>query len=54
MPAIKLKNIPSDVIKIIAKEQDKIKKRKEVKVYSQEMTVYSIIRQFATKCQDAE
>ena len=54
MAAIKLSNIPEDINKIIIKEQERIKKKKEVTIYSKEMTVYSIIRQYANKCQEKE
>lgn len=44
--SITLKNIPKDVSDIILKEQNRIKERKSTAVFSQELTIYSIIRKF--------
>lgn len=54
MASLLLQDIPKDVETVIQREQEKIKKKKAVKVYSKEMTVYSIIKQFANKCQEKE
>ena len=52
MANIRLSNIPKEVLQIINSEQQRIKKEKEIIVYSKEMTVYSIIKSYAKKCLD--
>jgi hypothetical protein len=49
---INLRKVPQDVSEIVLREQKKLKVKKEVLVFSKEMTVYHIIRQFAKKCQE--
>lgn len=46
MPAINLKEVPIDVLKIILIEQGKVKLEKGIGQYSLEQTVYKIIREF--------
>ena len=45
MPAINLKEIPIDVMKIILREQGKIKSEKGIGQYSLEQTIYKLIRE---------
>ncbi len=47
MPSCTLREIPQDVYDIVQKEQERIKKKKEVKVFSMEWTIFHIIRQYA-------
>lgn len=46
MPAINLKEVPIDVMKIVLREQGKLKAEKGIGQYSLEKTVYKIIRDF--------
>lgn len=53
MPTIKLNNVPDDVHDAILKEQKRLKKKKGVKVFSQEWTVYAMIRDLM-RCRKVE
>jgi hypothetical protein len=48
MPTINLKNIPEDVRKYILKIQGEIKSKKGTQ-YSQQLTIYQIIREHQQK-----
>jgi hypothetical protein len=45
MAAHTLKDIPDDIIKFILEEQEKIKEKKGVRVYSMDLTVYHLLRE---------
>lgn len=45
MAAFSLKNIPADILKFILEEQQKIKEKKGVRVYSMDLTVYHLLRE---------
>lgn len=44
MAALTLKSIPTDVMNAVKKEQREIKKKKGLRVYSLDLTIYSMIR----------
>jgi len=48
-----LRNIPTDVFKILLKEQHKVKQARGVGRYGIEQTVYKIVREYE-RCRDAE
>lgn len=48
-----LRNIPTDVFKILLKEQSKVKQARSIGRYGIEQTVYKIVREFE-RCKDAE
>ena len=45
MSVCTLRSIPDDLYKEILKEQEVIKKRKEVKIYSVEMTILHMLKE---------
>lgn len=47
--SIYLKQIPQDLMKFILQKQDDIKKKKGVLNYSQELTVYQLLREVMQK-----
>lgn len=46
MPTIHLKNLPKDIRKIVLEKQVEIKLQKEVRLFSQQLTIYHIIREW--------
>lgn len=45
MAAHTLKDMPADIVKFIREEQNKIKEKKGVRVYSMDLTVYHLLRE---------
>ena len=46
---LRLKKVPQDVMKFILLKQKEIKNKKKVLVYSQELTIYQIIREVMSR-----